>query len=191
MQKINEFPIVFGEGIAGTGKTMCAVYMAIQAVKDRKFDRVTIIRPIVESGESLGFLPGDIREKTDPYFIPIHDSYNYFYEGNVINALYSHGQLRTIPLAYLRGVTLNDFVIIDEAQNMSKAQLLMLLTRIGLYGKMVITGDITQTDIKQEHSGLEIVIDKLQKLRSIGITKFDGEDVVRNPIIAEIIKELS
>lgn len=181
--------IVFGIGPAGTGKTYLAMAMAIKAFKANDVDRIILTRPAVEAGESLGFLPGDLQEKVDPYLRPIYDAlYEILGFDNYIR-LREKGLIEVAPLAYMRGRTLdNAYVILDEAQNTTNEQMKMFLTRIGFGSKAVITGDITQIDLpKGKKSGLLIAKNILSNIDGIGFSFFDKSDIVRHPLVQKII----
>jgi phosphate starvation-inducible protein PhoH and related proteins len=181
--------LVFGIGPAGTGKTYLAVVMAIQALKNGHVKRIILTRPAVEAGESLGFLPGDLKEKVDPYLRPLYDALHDILGTEHTGRLIDRGTIEIAPLAYMRGRTLDDaYVILDEAQNTTKAQMKMFLTRLGFGSKMVITGDKTQVDLpKGVQSGLIEAERKLQNVRGIGVVYLEQSDVVRHPLVAKII----
>lgn len=181
--------LVFGIGPAGTGKTYLAVVMAIQALKNGQVKRIILTRPAVEAGESLGFLPGDLKEKVDPYLRPLYDALHDILGTEHTGRLIDRGTIEIAPLAYMRGRTLDDaYVILDEAQNTTKAQMKMFLTRLGFGSKMVITGDKTQVDLpKGVQSGLIEAERKLQNVRGIGVVYLEQSDVVRHPLVAKII----
>jgi len=188
-QAIKNCDITFAIGPAGTGKTYLATAMALSALKNKEIKRVIITRPIVEAGEKLGFLPGDISEKVHPYLKPLYDSFYSLLGPEKFHMYREEEIIETVPLAYMRGRTLeNAFIILDEAQNTTREQMKMFLTRMGVFSKMVITGDITQIDIKEkETSGLVSAIKILKKINDIAIVYLDKEDVVRHPIVAKII----
>jgi len=188
-QAIKNCDITFAIGPAGTGKTYLATAMALSALKNKEIKRVIITRPIVEAGEKLGFLPGDISEKVHPYLKPLYDSFYSLLGPEKFHMYREEEIIETVPLAYMRGRTLeNAFIILDEAQNTTREQMKMFLTRMGVFSKMVITGDITQIDIKEkETSGLVAAIKILKKINDIAIVYLDKEDVVRHPIVAKII----
>lgn len=181
--------LVFGIGPAGTGKTYLAVVMAIQALKSGKVKRIILTRPAVEAGESLGFLPGDLKEKVDPYLRPLYDALHDLFGTEYTLRLIERGTIEIAPLAYMRGRTLDDaFVILDEAQNTTQAQMKMFLTRLGFGSKMVITGDITQVDLPRGvQSGLKAVETKLQQVAGISFVYLQQTDVVRHPLVQKII----
>lgn len=181
--------ITFGIGPAGTGKTYLAVAMAVAALKRGEVERIILTRPAVEAGESLGFLPGDLQEKVDPYLRPIYDALNDIFGADHTQRLMERGIIEIAPLAYMRGRTLDGaFVILDEAQNTTNAQMKMFLTRLGFGSKMVVNGDISQIDLKHGvRSGLVSAQRILQGIKSIKFVTFSAEDVVRHPVVARII----
>ena len=182
--------VVFGIGPAGTGKTFLAVVLAVQALKEGRVKKIILTRPAVEAGESLGFLPGDLKEKVDPYLRPVYDALYTIYGAEQTNRLMERGVIEIAPLAYMRGRTLDDaFVILDEAQNTTIAQMKMFLTRLGFGSKMIINGDRTQIDLpKGVKSGLVDAQSKLKGIDRIQFVTFDAFDVVRHPVVADIIK---
>lgn len=182
--------IVFGIGPAGTGKTYLAMAMALAHLKENKVNKIILTRPAVEAGEKLGFLPGGIAEKVDPYLRPLYDALYDMVDYDKASYMLERNIIEIAPLAFMRGRTLNDaFIILDEAQNSTKEQMKMFLTRIGFGSKVVITGDITQIDLpKREHSGLVEAVKVLQNIEGIGFVWFTEDDVVRHPIVARIIK---
>jgi phosphate starvation-inducible PhoH-like protein len=182
--------INFGVGPAGTGKTYLAVACAVSALEKELISRLLLVRPAVEAGEKLGFLPGDFAQKVDPYFRPLYDAlYEMLGFDQVVKLIETH-VIEVVPLAYMRGRTLNDaFIILDEAQNTTKEQMKMFLTRIGFNSKAVITGDITQTDLpKGSESGLNHTIEVLKNIKGISFTHFSGTDVVRHPLVQNILE---
>lgn len=181
--------LVFGIGPAGTGKTYLAVVMAVAALKSGLVKRIILTRPAVEAGESLGFLPGDLKEKVDPYLRPLYDALHDVLGADQVARLIERGTIEIAPLAYMRGRTLDDsFVILDEAQNTTKEQMKMFLTRLGFGSKMVITGDITQVDLpKGVNSGLSVVRDILKEISGIEFVYLEQSDVVRHPLVQKII----
>lgn len=185
--------VVFGIGPAGTGKTFLAVVLAVQALKEGQVKKIILTRPAVEAGESLGFLPGDLKEKVDPYLRPVYDALYTIYGAEQTNRLMERGVIEIAPLAYMRGRTLDDaFVILDEAQNTTIAQMKMFLTRLGFGSKMIINGDRTQIDLpKGVKSGLVDAQSKLKGIDRIQFVTFDAFDVVRHPVVADIIKAYS
>ncbi|CAG9619356.1 PhoH family protein [Sutcliffiella rhizosphaerae] len=186
---IRKSDLVFGIGPAGTGKTYLAVVMAITALKNGQVKRIILTRPAVEAGESLGFLPGDLKEKVDPYLRPLYDALHDLFGAEHTQRLLERGTIEIAPLAYMRGRTLDDaFVILDEAQNTTTAQMKMFLTRLGFGSKMVITGDISQVDLpKGMKSGLAVVRDILKNTSGIRFIELEQSDVVRHPLVAKII----
>ncbi|AVK99939.1 PhoH family protein [Pediococcus inopinatus] len=181
--------VTFGIGPAGTGKTYLAVVMAIASLKRGEVDKLILTRPAVEAGESLGFLPGDLKEKVDPYLRPIYDALYQIIGAEHTTRLMDRGVIEIAPLAYMRGRTLDSaFVILDEAQNTTSAQMKMFLTRLGFGSKMIVNGDKTQIDLPHGvRSGLVEAQRILQDLRHVGFVNFSAEDVVRHPVVAEII----
>jgi len=182
--------IVFGIGPAGTGKTYLAMAMALAHLKENKVNKIILTRPAVEAGEKLGFLPGGIAEKVDPYLRPLYDALYDMVDYDKAVYMLERNIIEIAPLAFMRGRTLNDaFIILDEAQNATKEQMKMFLTRIGFGSKVVITGDITQIDLpRKEQSGLVEAVKVLQNIEGISFVWFSQEDVVRHPIVARIIK---
>lgn len=182
--------LVFGIGPAGTGKTYLAVVMAVAALKAGNIKRIILTRPAVEAGESLGFLPGDLKEKVDPYLRPLYDALHDVLGTDQVARLIERGTIEIAPLAYMRGRTLDDsFVILDEAQNTTPEQMKMFLTRLGFGSKMVITGDITQVDLpKGIKSGLSVIRDILKNIPGIPFVFLEQSDVVRHPLVQKIIK---
>lgn len=189
VEAIDKSDVVFGIGPAGTGKTFLAVVCAIAAFKKGEVSRIILTRPAVEAGESLGFLPGDLKEKVDPYLRPIYDSLYAILGTNTTDRLMERGVIEVAPLAYMRGRTLDDaFVILDEAQNTTDAQMKMFLTRLGFNSKMVVNGDMTQVDLPgRQHSGLIDARHILQNIDQIKFINFSANDVVRHPVVAKII----
>ncbi|HCS93296.1 MAG: PhoH family protein [Bavariicoccus seileri] len=182
--------LVFGIGPAGTGKTFLAVVAATSALKKGDVKKIILTRPAVEAGENLGFLPGDLKEKVDPYLRPLYDALYTIYGTEHATRLMDRGVIEIAPLAYMRGRTLNDaFVILDEAQNTTISQMKMFLTRLGFNSKMVVNGDITQIDLPRgSKSGLIDANSKLRDLKRIAFVLFDAHDVVRHPLVADIIE---
>jgi phosphate starvation-inducible PhoH-like protein len=187
---IERYDIVFSIGPAGTGKTYLGVAMAVSALKQKRVGRVILVRPAVEAGESLGFLPGDIRAKVDPYLRPVYDALHDMLSAEKIRKLMEMGVIEIVPLAFMRGRTLNNsFVILDEAQNTTVAQMKMFLTRLGVNSKAVITGDITQIDLDDKKaSGLVQIQRILEGLKGIEFIYLTEKDVVRHRLVQEIIK---
>lgn len=189
VQEIRVNPITFGIGPAGTGKTYLAVAMAAMALQDRTVKRIILTRPAVEAGEKLGFLPGDLQAKIDPYLRPLYDALYDMMPAERIDTLLEQGTIEVAPLAFMRGRTLNDaFIILDEAQNTTSEQMKMFLTRMGFNSKVVVTGDVTQTDLPGSvQSGLKMAEEILDDIEGIGFVYFTKADVVRHPLVASII----
>jgi phosphate starvation-inducible protein PhoH and related proteins len=190
VQAIKNHDLIFGIGPAGTGKTYLAVVMAVNALKNGHVKRIVLTRPAVEAGESLGFLPGDLKEKVDPYLRPLYDALYDVLGVEQTQRLIERGTIEIAPLAYMRGRTLEDaFVILDEAQNTTIAQMKMFLTRLGFGSKMVITGDTSQVDLpKGVKSGLAAAQEILQKINGIAFVYLEQADVVRHPLVGRIIE---
>ncbi|TAJ23415.1 MAG: PhoH family protein [Nitrospirae bacterium] len=190
LEAIQKFDIVIGIGPAGTGKTYLAMAMAVAALTKKEVSRIILARPAVEAGEKLGFLPGDMYDKINPYLRPLYDALYDMMEMERANRLVERGEIEIAPLAFMRGRTLNDsFVILDEAQNATTEQMKMFLTRLGFNSKAVITGDITQVDLPSDRrSGLIEVRDILQEIPGIEFVYFNEQDVVRHRLVQEIIK---
>ena len=188
-----ENEIVISVGPAGTGKTFLAVAYAISLLENHEIDKIVLCRPAVEAGENLGFLPGDLRDKIDPYLAPLYDALNDLLPKNKVQTLINNKIIEIIPLAYMRGRTINRAaMILDEAQNASPIQMKMFLTRLGIESKAVITGDISQIDLpKKTNSGLVEVLRILKNIKSIGIIKLDESDVTRHEIVKDIINAYS
>ncbi len=189
IETIKKNDITFGVGPAGTGKTYLAMAMAVSYLKQQKVSRIILTRPAVEAGEKLGFLPGTLTEKVDPYLRPLYDALYEMVDPDKIKDMLEKNIIEIAPLAFMRGRTLNDaFIILDEAQNTTKEQMKMFLTRIGFGSKAVITGDITQIDLpKVSQSGLIEALKVLEKVKGIGICRFSEKDVVRHPVVQRII----
>jgi phosphate starvation-inducible PhoH-like protein len=187
---IDDHTITFGIGPAGTGKTYLAMAMAVAALQAKKVNKIVLTRPAVEAGESLGFLPGTLSEKIDPYLRPLFDALHDMIDIDSIPRLMQSGIIEVAPLAYMRGRTLNDaFIILDEAQNTTPEQMKMFLTRLGFGSKMVVTGDVTQIDLPNgQNSGLKIVRDILKEIDDIAFLELTAEDVVRHRLIGDIVK---
>jgi len=189
VDSIRKHTVTFGIGPAGTGKTFLAVAMAAHALAERQVQRIILTRPAVEAGERLGFLPGDIQAKVDPYLRPLFDALYDMLDPDRVNGYFERGVIEVAPLAFMRGRTLNDsFVILDEAQNTSPEQMKMFLTRLGFNSRMVVTGDITQIDLPtDQRSGLVVVRDILSAVQDIAFVRFGGEDVVRHKLVQRIV----
>ena len=189
IETIKKNDITFGVGPAGTGKTYLAMAMAVSYLKQQKVNRIILTRPAVEAGEKLGFLPGTLTEKVDPYLRPLYDALYEMVDPDKIRDMLEKNIIEIAPLAFMRGRTLNDaFIILDEAQNTTKEQMKMFLTRIGFGSKAVITGDITQIDLpKVSQSGLVEALEVLKDVKGIGICRFSEKDVVRHPVVQRII----
>ncbi len=187
---INKDTVVFGVGPAGTGKTYLAVAIAVTAYKNKQVEKIILTRPAVEAGERLGFLPGDLQSKVDPYLRPLYDALSEMFGLETYQKLMEKGVIEVAPLAYMRGRTLsNAFIILDEAQNCTKEQMKMFLTRMGDGSKMVITGDVTQIDLPDgKTSGLKHAVSILQGIEGISICNLTYKDVVRHPLVMKIIK---
>ena len=190
IQTVRKNDIVSSVGPAGTGKTYLAVAFAVAALDNREVDRIILCRPAVEAGENLGFLPGDLKEKVDPYLTPLYDALGDMMPATRLKPLLANNTIEIIPLAYMRGRTLNNaFMILDEAQNATTIQMKMFLTRLGVNSRAIITGDITQIDLpSKSKSGLLQVIDLLQGIDGLGFCKLDASDVVRHKLVRDIIK---
>jgi phosphate starvation-inducible PhoH-like protein len=189
VDSIRNHTVTFGIGPAGTGKTFLAVAMAVAALESREISRIILTRPAVEAGERLGFLPGDIQAKVDPYLRPLFDALYDMLDPERVLTYFDRGVIEVAPLAFMRGRTLNDsFVILDEAQNTSPEQMKMFLTRLGFGSKMVVTGDITQIDLpRDQHSGLVVVGEILSAVDDIAFVRFGSEDVVRHQLVQRIV----
>jgi phosphate starvation-inducible PhoH-like protein len=185
--------LTFGIGPAGTGKTFLAMVMAVRALRNREVSKIILTRPAVEAGEKLGFLPGDLKEKVDPYLRPLYDALAELLDDGVTSRFIERGTIEVAPLAYMRGRTLSDaFIILDEAQNATREQLKMFLTRLGQNSKMIVNGDVTQIDLPRgAHSGLLDVPRLFADVQDVGIVQLDEADVVRHPLVARIIRAYS
>jgi phosphate starvation-inducible PhoH-like protein len=190
VQSVNDNDVTFGIGPAGTGKTYLAVVMAIAALKKGEVERIILTRPAVEAGESLGFLPGDLKEKVDPYLRPVYDALYQIIGAEHTTRLLDRGVIEIAPLAYMRGRTLdNAFVILDEAQNTTNQQMKMFLTRLGFGSKMIVNGDVTQIDLPRgTRSGLKEAQLVLQGINKIEFVNFTANDVIRHPVVAKIVQ---
>jgi phosphate starvation-inducible PhoH-like protein len=180
---------VFGIGPAGTGKTYLAMAKAVQALQSKQVNRIILTRPAVEAGERLGFLPGTLNEKIDPYLRPLYDALHDMVDPDSIPRLLASGTIEVAPLAYMRGRSLNDaFIILDEAQNTSPEQMKMFLTRLGFGSKMVVTGDVTQVDLPTGvKSGLKVVQEILDGIEDVHFTRLTSSDVVRHRLVSDIV----
>ena len=187
---MRESEVVFGLGPAGTGKTYMAVAMAVDYLKSKKVEKLILSRPAVEAGERLGFLPGDMKEKVDPYLRPLYDALYDMMPADKVERMLGNGEIEIAPLAFMRGRTLsNAFVIIDEAQNTTSVQMKMVLTRLGQDSRMVITGDLSQVDLPSNQlSGLADATARLRDIEGVGIYRLTGQDVVRHLVVARILK---
>ncbi|WP_256334291.1 MULTISPECIES: PhoH family protein [unclassified Microbacterium] len=189
---IDENTIVFGIGPAGTGKTYLAMAKAVQALQRKEVNRIILTRPAVEAGERLGFLPGTLTDKIDPYLRPLYDALNEMMDPDIVPKLMATGTIEVAPLAYMRGRTLNDsFVVLDEAQNTTPEQMKMFLTRLGFGTRMVVTGDITQVDLPQGASGLRLVTRVLSDIDDIHFSRLTSDDVVRHSLVGRIVDAYS
>ena len=194
IKKVDKNDLVISIGPAGTGKTFLSVLLAVDYLKRNIVKKIVITRPAVEAGESLGFLPGDLKEKVDPYLMPIYDSLDAILGSEQKDKLIEKGVIEVMPLAYMRGRTLDEaFIILDEAQNTTDKQMLMFLTRLGFNSKMIVNGDITQIDlnISKNRSGLIIAKEKLSDVSNIAFVSFNNSDVVRNPLVQTIIERFT
>ena len=191
LKAVNNHDITFAIGPAGTGKTYQAVACAVAALKSKIVNKIVITRPAVEAGESLGFLPGDLKEKIDPYLTPLYDALNDMIEKDKLKFYIDNNMIEIAPLAYMRGRTLNDaFIILDEGQNTTIAQMEMFLTRIGYGSKTVVTGDTSQIDLPRDiKSGLKDCLEFIKNIKGSHVTKFKTSDVMRHKIVKDIIKE--
>ena len=187
---VDKNDVVFCNGPAGTGKTFLAVCFAISALENNLIDKIILCRPAVEAGENLGFLPGDLKEKVDPYLAPLYDALNVLFEEKKLIKLLENKIIEIVPLAYMRGRTLdNSFMILDEAQNATIIQMKMFLTRLGIGSKSIITGDVTQIDLNsKKESGLVQVTEVLKDIKGIGFVKLNQNDVVRHHLVKKIIE---
>ncbi|HFZ9729171.1 TPA: PhoH family protein [Streptococcus agalactiae] len=193
VDSVKNHDVVFGIGPAGTGKTFLAVTLAVTALKRGQVKRIILTRPAVEAGESLGFLPGDLKEKVDPYLRPVYDALYQILGKEQTSRLMEREIIEIAPLAYMRGRTLDDaFVILDEAQNTTIMQMKMFLTRLGFNSKMIVNGDVSQIDLpKNVKSGLIDAVEKLRNIKKIDFIHLSAKDVVRHPVVAEIINTYS
>lgn len=188
VEAIAQHTITFGVGPAGTGKTFLAMAKAVQALQKREVSRIVLTRPAVEAGERLGYLPGSLEEKIDPYLRPLFDAIATLTEPEAVQQLLANGTIEVAPLAYMRGRTLNDaFVILDEAQNTTPEQMKMFLTRLGFGSKMVVTGDITQIDLPRSSSGLKQAMHVLRDVEDLEIVRLSSDDIVRHSLVGRIV----
>jgi phosphate starvation-inducible PhoH-like protein len=189
VDSVRDHTVSFGIGPAGTGKTFLAVAMAVAALNAKEVSRIVLTRPAVEAGERLGFLPGDIQAKVDPYLRPLFDALYDMLDPDRVSTYFDRGIIEVAPLAFLRGRTINDsFVILDEAQNTSPEQMKMFLTRLGFGSRMVVTGDVTQIDLpRDQRSGLIVVGEILSEVEDVSFVRFGGEDVVRHQLVQRIV----
>ena len=190
LNTVKDNDVVFSIGPAGTGKTFLSVAFALAALDSNEVDRIILCRPAVEAGESLGFLPGDLKDKVDPYLAPLYDSLHTLYSDSKLNRYLDNKVIEVVPLAYMRGRTLdNAYMILDEAQNATALQMKMFLTRLGVGSRAIITGDITQVDLQDhEMSGLLQASEILSGVEGIGFVRLDEKDVVRHPLVKKIIQ---
>lgn len=190
VRDFNSCDLLFAIGPAGSGKTYTAIALAVRALKNREVKRIILSRPAVEAGEKLGFLPGDMKEKIDPYLQPLYDALEEMLPHQKLSEYMEKGIIQIAPLAFMRGRTLgNAVVILDEAQNTSVQQIKMFLTRLGLGAKMIVTGDLTQVDLPQsQKSGLRDAVEKLQNVEGVSVINFGEKDIVRHPLVTRIIK---
>jgi phosphate starvation-inducible PhoH-like protein len=188
VESIDRNTIVFGIGPAGTGKTYLAMAKAVQALQRKEVSRIILTRPAVEAGERLGFLPGTLSEKIDPYLRPLFDALHEMLDPDAVPRMIANGTIEVAPLAYMRGRTLNDsFIILDEAQNTTAEQMKMFLTRLGFNSKMVVTGDITQVDLQGGVSGLRVASRVLAKVEDVHFSQMSSADVIRHPLVGKIV----
>ena len=189
VDEYNHNDLLFAIGPAGSGKTYTAIALAVRALKNKEVKRIILSRPAVEAGEKLGFLPGDMKEKIDPYLQPLYDALQDMIPSVKLTDYMERGIIQIAPLAFMRGRTLSDaIVILDEAQNTTIPQLKMFLTRLGIHGKMIVTGDLTQIDLPaSQRSGLKDAIERLQDIRGIAIVEFNQKDIVRHPLVSKIV----
>jgi len=190
LETIDDSTITFGVGPAGTGKTFLAVASAVKMYSENKIKKIVLTRPAVEAGERLGYLPGDLSQKIDPYLVPLFDSLEYFFGNETLQYLIDKRNIEIVPLAYMRGRTLNDAcIILDEAQNATISQIKMFLTRLGENSKMIITGDETQIDLNNRtFSGLKKTRKTLSKIEEVSVLEFENTDIVRNKIVSKILE---
>ena len=190
VDKLNKKQLVFAIGPAGTGKTYTGIAIAVKALKQKEIKKIILTRPAVEAGENLGYLPGDLKEKLDPYMQPLYDALNEFLPHKILSKMHERNSIEIAPLAFMRGRTLkNAFVVLDEAQNSSTSQMKMFLTRLGMGSRMVITGDITQIDLPNGFkSGLVEALEILTDIKEIDFIRFTGTDIIRHSLVRKIAK---
>lgn len=190
LETIDDSTITFGVGPAGTGKTFLAVASAVKMYSENRIKKIVLTRPAVEAGERLGYLPGDLSQKIDPYLVPLFDSLEYFFGNEILQYLIEKRNIEIVPLAYMRGRTLNDAcIILDEAQNATISQIKMFLTRLGENSKMIITGDETQIDLNNKtFSGLKKTRKTLSSIEEVSVLEFENTDIVRNKIVSKILE---
>ncbi len=190
LETIDDSTITFGVGPAGTGKTFLAVASAVKMYSENRIKKIVLTRPAVEAGERLGYLPGDLSQKIDPYLVPLFDSLEYFFGNETLQYLIENRNIEIVPLAYMRGRTLNDAcIILDEAQNATISQIKMFLTRLGENSKMIITGDETQIDLNNKtFSGLKKTRKTLSSIEEVSVLEFENTDIVRNKIVSKILE---
>lgn len=190
VEAVRNNDLVFSLGPAGTGKTYISVALAVRALKNKEIKKIIITRPAVEAGENLGFLPGDLKEKIDPYLRPIYDALDDMIPGEKLRYYQENRDIEIAPLAYMRGRTLHDaFILLDEAQNTTPMQIKMFLTRMGPNSKVIVNGDVSQIDLpKNQRSGLIEAVNILKDIKGIGFTQFDGRDVIRHKLVKDIIE---
>lgn len=188
MEALEEYDVTFAIGPAGTGKTLLAVAYGLHLLNEEEVKRIVITRPVREVGENLGFLPGDLQDKMDPYMRPIFDFLTKFMSETSVQLLFDQHKIEIAPLAFMRGRTFDDsYVILDEAQNTTCEQMKMFLTRIGMKSYAVITGDLQQSDVRQKN-GLADAVERLEKLSSVAVVRFDTDDIVRSRVVADIVR---
>ena len=189
VSEFNTNDLLFAIGPAGSGKTYTAIALAVRSLKNREVRKIILSRPAVEAGEKLGFLPGDMKEKIDPYLQPLYDALEDMIPSAKLQDYMEHGVIQIAPLAFMRGRTLSDAVVIlDEAQNTTPQQIKMFLTRLGMNSKMIVTGDITQIDLPPtQKSGLKDALEKLEKVKGVSISWFDQQDIIRHPLVQRIV----
>ena len=189
VQSYEDNDLLFAIGPAGSGKTYTAIALAVRALKNKEVRRIILSRPAVEAGEKLGFLPGDMKEKIDPYLQPLYDALQDMIPAAKLTEYMEKGTIQIAPLAFMRGRTLSDAVVIlDEAQNTTVPQLKMFLTRLGIGGKMIVTGDLTQVDLPaSQKSGLRDAIERFQNIKGLRIIEFDEKDIIRHPLVKHIV----